>query len=60
MTTDAWGSWVEEYDQEHAGLRAQRPSKAALKREWYRSAVVEVEELGELYGVSPELLKGAV
>ncbi|AYG79986.1 hypothetical protein DWB77_02106 [Streptomyces hundungensis] len=57
MTPDAW---ADEYDQEHAGLRVQRPSKAALKREWHRSAVVELEELGELYGVSSDLLKRAV
>ncbi|ARZ66900.1 hypothetical protein SMD11_1239 [Streptomyces albireticuli] len=57
MTADAWDSWADEYDQEPAGLRAQHPSKAALKREWHRSAVVELEELGELHGVSPELLR---
>ncbi|GAA4104580.1 hypothetical protein [Streptomyces hundungensis] len=50
--------WADELGQEQARFRAQRPSKAALKREWHRSAVVELEELGELYGVSPELLKG--
>lgn len=60
MTPDAWDSWADEYDQEQAHLRAQRPSKAALKREWHRSAVVQLEELGELYGVSPELMKGAI
>ncbi|MFD7017199.1 hypothetical protein [Streptomyces sp. NPDC059928] len=57
MTPDAW---ADEYGQEHGGLRVQRPSKAALKREWHRSAVVELEELGELYGVASDLLKGAV
>ncbi|MFD7162768.1 hypothetical protein [Streptomyces violascens] len=60
MTTGAFDSWADDYDQEHAGLRAQHPSKAALKREWHRSAVVELEELGGLYGVSPELLKGVI
>ncbi|OLZ74255.1 hypothetical protein AV521_00740 [Streptomyces sp. IMTB 2501] len=59
MTTGAFDSWADDCDHEQARLRAQRPSKAALKREWHRSAVVELEELGELYGVSPEVLKGA-
>lgn len=60
MTADAQGFWADEYDQEHVPLRSQRPSKAALRREWHRSAVVELEELGELYGVSSELLRGAI
>ncbi|MGK5626989.1 hypothetical protein [Streptomyces sp. URMC 123] len=60
MTLNAWGPRADEYDQELAHLRARRPSKAALKREWHRSAAVELEELGELYDVSPELLKGAI
>ncbi|MFJ7901904.1 hypothetical protein ACIQ6V_15675 [Streptomyces sp. NPDC096198] len=58
--TSAWDAWADEHGHEHAPLRDQRPSKAALKREWHRSAVVELEELGELYGVSVELVKGTV
>lgn len=46
-----------EYDQEQAPLRVQRPSKAALKREWHQAAVAELEELGELYGVEVSVMR---
>lgn len=35
---------------------ASRPSKAAEKRSWRQDALVEVQELGELYGVQASLL----
>ncbi|MEU1071545.1 MULTISPECIES: hypothetical protein [unclassified Streptomyces] len=57
---DEWAAWADEYDQVQDLKRQLRPTKAAMKRDWHRSAVVELEELGELYGVSPEVLRGAI
>ncbi|UFQ16400.1 MULTISPECIES: hypothetical protein [Streptomyces] len=35
-----------------------RPSKAAEKRSWQQDALFELSELGELYGINAEALRG--
>ncbi|MFE3579410.1 hypothetical protein [Streptomyces vinaceus] len=56
---DSWDAWADEHDQEQARRRL-RPSKAAAKRRWHQDAMTELHELGELYGVSPDVVKGAI
>ncbi|WP_424214794.1 hypothetical protein ACN20G_23500 [Streptomyces sp. BI20] len=57
---DAWDTWADDYDQEQARLKEQRPSKAALKRGWHKSAVLELDDLADLYGVNPAALRGVI
>ncbi|MFD9563395.1 hypothetical protein [Streptomyces sp. NPDC059994] len=55
-----WDAWADERDQDYVRHRGSQPSKAAVKRRWHQDARTELQELGELYGVSPDVMKGAI
>ncbi|WP_030706481.1 hypothetical protein [Streptomyces sp. NRRL F-2580] len=57
---EPWDAWADERDQEYAPYRGRQPSKAAVKRRWHQDARTELHELGELYGVSPDVANGAI
>ncbi|WP_327377681.1 hypothetical protein OG393_29265 [Streptomyces sp. NBC_01216] len=57
--SDPWDAWADEYGQGQF-LRRRQPSKAAAKRRWHSEVLTELDELGDLYGVSPDVVKGAI